>query len=287
MLKICLQHIYFQRSAVTAALLFPFIQLFSQHTIHFRELDSNLPVKYCEIKINNRVFFSDSLGKLKMKTSKAFEVVDNRYQNVSIRAASKDSVILLQTKEYIIPEVVISSLKTLNFEDKIKRNSIYNVSTGYNYGKILKGSFKNNALLKSITLYPKRKITNLYFIKLDFYDFSNSYKLTLKEKLNKENIIIPLSDLSVQKGKLYIDLRRFNIRLKNNAFFISIRIIADIGTYQVEKINDIIMSLYTSKTKEDIYTGSYGPNEEIWSKHIYSSSNPIAISFSILQAYDN
>ena len=289
MLNICYKYIYFQRSAVIAALLFPFIQLFSQHTIHFREVDSNLPVKYCEVKINNHVFFSDSLGKLKMITSKAFEVVDNRYENISVQAISKDSFILLHPKEYIIPEVVISSLQTLNFEDRVKRNSIYNVSTGYNYGKILKGSFQNNAQLKSITLYPKRKITNPYFIKLDFYDFSNSSKLILKEKLNKENIIIPLSDLSVQKGNLYIDLRRFNIRLKNNAFFTSIRIIADIGTYQVEKINNIIMSLYASKAKEGIYIGGYNNliEEIIWNKQNILSSDPIAISFSILQPYDN
>ncbi len=288
MLNICYKYIYFQRSAVIAALLFPFIQLFSQHTIHFREADSNLPVKYCEIKINNRVFFSDSLGKLTMKTSKAFDVVDNRYQNISLRATSKDSVILLQPKEYIIPEVVIPSLKTLDFEDKLRRNSIYNLSTGYSYGRVLKGNFQNNAQLKSITLYPTRKITNPYYIKLDFYEFSPNPKLILKKKLNRDNIIFPLSNLSVQKRKLYIDLRKFNIRLKDPDLFVSIRIIADTGTYHGEKINDIIMSVYASKIKKDVYIGNYnGLDETIWNKQNLHSIDPIATSFSILQLYDN
>ncbi|WP_260258226.1 hypothetical protein [Elizabethkingia bruuniana] len=207
---------------------------------------------------------------------------------MSVRAISKDSIIILHPKEYIIPEVIISSLKTLNFEDRIRRNSIYNLSTGYNYGKVLKGNFQKNAQLKSITLYPKGKTTNLYYIKLDFYDFSNSTKLILKEKLNRDNVIIPLSDLSVQKGKLYINLKRFNIKLKDPIFFVSIRIIADIGTYQNENINDIIMSLYASKAKEDIYIGGYNsPTEEIWNKQNILSSDPIAISFNILQPYDN
>ncbi|AQX01780.1 hypothetical protein BBD32_10065 [Elizabethkingia anophelis] len=268
------------------ALLFTFIQLFGQHTIHFREADSNLPVKYCEIKINHHVFFSDSLGKLTMKTSKAFEIIDSRYQSMSVRATSKDSVIILHPKEHIIPEVTISSLKTLNFEDRIRRNSIYNLSTGYSYGKVLKTNFQNNAQLKSITLYPKRKITNSYYIKLDFYEFSPGFRLILKEKLNTNNIIIPFSDLSAQKEKLYIDLRRFNIRLKDPDLFISIRIIADIGIYQDEKINDIILSLYASKIKEDIYIGNYynGSNKEIWNKHNISSSDPVAIDFSVLQS---
>ncbi|MCT3958409.1 hypothetical protein HZQ27_04710 [Elizabethkingia anophelis] len=268
------------------ALLFTFIQLFGQHTIHFREADSNLPVKYCEIKINNHVFFSDSLGKLTMKTSKAFEIIDSRYQSMSVRATSKDSVIILHPKEHIIPEVIISSLKTLNFEDRIRRNSIYNLSTGYSYGKVLKTNFQNNAQLKSITLYPKRKITNSYYIKLDFYEFSPGFRLILKEKLNTNNIIIPFSDLSAQKGKLYIDLRRFNIRLKDPDLFVSIRIIADIGIYQDEKINDIILSLYASKIKEDIYIGNYynGSGKEIWNKHNISSSDPVAIDFSVLQS---
>ncbi|MDV3750750.1 hypothetical protein CMU19_05000 [Elizabethkingia anophelis] len=268
------------------ALLFTFIQLFGQHTIHFREADSNLPVKYCEIKINNHVFFSDSLGKLTMKTSKAFEIIDSRYQSMSVRATSKDSVIILHPKEHIIPEIIISSLKTLNFEDRIRRNSIYNISTGYSYGKVLKTNFQNNAQLKSITLYPKRKITNSYYIKLDFYEFSPGFRLILKEKLNTNNIIIPFSDLSAQKGKLYIDLRRFNIRLKDPDLFVSIRIIADIGIYQDEKINDIILSLYASKIKEDIYIGNYynGSGKEIWNKHNISSSDPVAIDFSVLQS---
>ncbi|MCT3734777.1 hypothetical protein CMU89_07895 [Elizabethkingia anophelis] len=268
------------------ALLFTFIQLFGQHTIHFREADSNLPVKYCEIKINNHVFFSDSLGKLTMKTSKAFEIIDSRYQSMSVRATSKDSVIILHPKEHIIPEIIISSLKTLNFEDRIRRNSIYNLSTGYSYGKVLKTNFQNNAQLKSITLYPKRKITNSYYIKLDFYEFSPGFRLILKEKLNTNNIIIPFSDLSAQKGKLYIDLRRFNIRLKDPDLFVSIRIIADIGIYQDEKINDIILSLYASKIKEDIYIGNYynGSGKEIWNKHNISSSDPVAIDFSVLQS---
>ncbi len=268
------------------ALLFTFIQLFGQHTIHFREADSNLPVKYCEIKINNHVFFSDSLGKLTMKTSKAFEIIDSRYQSMSVRATSKDSLIILHPKEHIIPEVIISSLKTLNFEDRIRRNSIYNLSTGYSYGKVLKTNFQNNAQLKSITLYPKRKITNSYYIKLDFYEFSPGFRLILKEKLNTNNIIIPFSDLSAQKGKLYIDLRRFNIRLKDPDLFVSIRIIADIGIYQDEKINDIILSLYASKIKEDIYIGNYynGSGKEIWNKHNISSSDPVAIDFSVLQS---
>ncbi|OPC56834.1 hypothetical protein [Elizabethkingia bruuniana] len=288
MLNIFYKHIYFQKNVVIAALLFSFIQLFGQHYIHFKEIDSNLPVKYCEVKIDNHSFFSDSLGRLNMRISKSFEVIDNRYQSMSVRAISKDSIIILHPKEYIIPEVIISSLKTLNFEDRIRRNSIYNLSTGYNYGKVLKGNFQKNAQLKSVTLYPKGKTTNLYYIKLDFYDFSNSTKLILKEKLNRDNVIIPLSDLSVQKGKLYIDLKRFNIKLKDPIFFVSIRIIADIGTYQNENINDIIMSLYASKTKENIYIGSYNsPTEEIWNKQNILSSDPIAISFNILQPYDN
>ncbi|WP_407510197.1 hypothetical protein [Elizabethkingia anophelis] len=221
-----------------------------------------------------------------MKTSKAFEIIDSRYQSMSVRATSKDSVIILHPKEHIIPEVIISSLKTLNFEDRIRRNSIYNLSTGYSYGKVLKTNYQNNAQLKSITLYPKRKITNSYYIKLDFYKFSPGFRLILKEKLNTNNIIIPFSDLSAQKGKLYIDLRRFNIRLKDPDLFVSIRIIADIGIYQDEKINDIILSLYASKIKEDIYIGNYynGSGKEIWNKHNISSSDPVAIDFSVLQS---
>nr|WP_305050363.1 hypothetical protein [Elizabethkingia bruuniana] len=204
MLNIFYKHIYFQKNVVIAALLFSFIQLFGQHYIHFKEIDSNLPVKYCEVKIDNHSFFSDSLGRLNMRISKSFEVIDNRYQSMSVRAISKDSVIILHPKEYIIPEVIISSLKTLNFEDRTRRSSIYNLSTGYNYGKVLKGNFQKNAQLKSVTLYPKGKITNLYYIKLDFYDFSNGTKLILKEKLNRDNVIIPLSDLSVQKGNFIL-----------------------------------------------------------------------------------
>nr|WP_305050362.1 hypothetical protein [Elizabethkingia bruuniana] len=48
------------------------------------------------------------------------------------------------------------------------------------------------------------------------------------------------------------------------------------------------MSLYASKAKEDIYIGGYNsPTEEIWNKQNILSSDPIAISFNILQPYDN
>ena len=72
MLNIFYKHIYFQKNVVIAALLFSFIQLFGQHYIHFKEIDSNLPVKYCEVKIDNHSFFFRFFGQTQYENIKIF-----------------------------------------------------------------------------------------------------------------------------------------------------------------------------------------------------------------------
>ncbi|AQX03915.1 hypothetical protein ATB99_12200 [Elizabethkingia meningoseptica] len=284
MLNIIYKNILFQRSAVIAALLLSFGKLLSQHVISFKEADSHLPIKYCEIKIDNRSFFSDSLGTFNITNAKAFEVTDSRYKKIAARSVSKDSIIFLQPKEFLIEEVIFNAPKILNFEDNVKKSTIFTFSTGYSYGKILKGNFSNDSQLKSITLYNQKPISVPYYLKLDFYHFSINPDLVLREKLNKDNIIIPLYNQTTQQKKFNIDLRKFKIKLKDNSFFVSVQLITDIGSYQQEKITNKILTFYTSKNKGDQYIGRYHNNTMIWTKINPSPSALVAISFSVLES---
>lgn len=206
-------------------LLFAKFNLIAQKECTWKVVDNKtkIPIPYAIIKIADKIFYTDSIGKCFINKEIVLEDIKIScigYQSQSLfKSKNCEEIIYLNPKEIILPEVEISykkgRLKTLG---SLKKTT--NTLAMPNHSIIavyFSNESKNNKIIRKILLPYKTNGVISSSFRLHLFSV-NKNNIPESELIEKNIISLPTD----KKGELEFDVSQFNIAIPNNGIFIGI-----------------------------------------------------------------
>lgn len=267
-------NIFFKECLCTLFCLF-YSDFFSQRITIKDSLDKKT-IPFCEIFIDDKAYFSDSLGNFEIKdiSPETISIKKSGYEKKVISGlSSKPSQIVYLSPQFVsIEEIDLKKKKELIMQPDFKKNNTTLLPAGIDIGFTLSNKSGKDAVIKQLILPIKEIKNNNYYLKVDFYTLPRN---TSSKKINGASLFIPVSSLKKRNNIIDMDEK---IPFPKEGILISFRIIENIGKYS-NKITTPVIVFYNEKNGGNTY---FLNNKEIWEK-VTMKVPQISLGFVLLQ----